>query len=457
MSNPSSSARAEALRLARQALPVVATQLATMMLGVVDTIMVGRLGVDAIGAASLGNVWVMGTLIVGMGVISGIDPFVSQAHGARDPQRMGAALQQGLALSLLLSVPVALLWLITEPVLRAAGQDPVLAATAHRYVLVQLPGIPAFLAFMALRAYLFNRGYIWPAFWVALAANGVNAGLNWIFIWGKFGAPALGTTGAGLATGLTRLFLLAALAIWILAAKLHRGAWVGWERSAIRRVELWAVLAIGLPIGIQLGLEIWAFQISTLMAGRLGAAELAAGTIVLNLASLSFMMPLGIAIAAAARIGNLIGAGEPQQAQRAAWVAFALGAAVMGAAALLFIVGRQHLPALYSRDATTLVLAAAVLPVAAAFQLFDGLQVVGGGVLRGMGRPRPAAVFNLVGYYALAIPLAWLLGFHTSLRLIGVWTGLALGLAAIALALIVWVWRRGPARVDARLRWDRSN
>jgi len=441
----------ELRRLRALAAPAIVTQLGWIMMGVVDTVMVGHVSVDALGAVSLGHAWVVGTMMVGFGVVLGIDPIVSQAHGAGDGRRLGIALQQGLVVSLLVSIPVAATWLVTEPALLLLGQSGDLARTAHSYVLVQLPSIPFFLAFTALRQYLQGRGMIRPVMWVILFANLANACLNWVFIYGRLGAPAMGAVGAGLATCLTRTGLLFGL-LWIVRRyRLNEGAWVPWSREAFRRAGLLQILWFGLPVGIQIGLEIWAFHFATIFAGRLGKAELAASTIVLNLASVSFMVPLGISMGAVTLVGNRIGAGDRHGAQRAAWVALASGAGVMVVSALVFALGRAWLPRLYTRDAGVTALAAAALPIAAAFQLFDGTQVVGGGILRGMGRTRPAAVFNLLGYYALGLPLAWVLGFEAGWGLPGIWAGLAFGLFAVALALVLWVWRRGPARVESRV------
>ena len=169
----------------------------------------------------------------------------------------------------------------------------------------------------------------------------------------------------------------------------------------------------------------------------------------LNLASLAYMVPLGISIAATTRVGNLVGAGDRPGAQRAAWVAFGLGGAVMLGFALLFVAGRSWIPAWYSTERAVIALAAAVLPIVAAFELFDGLQVVGGGILRGVGRTRPAALANLFGYYVLGLPLGWWLAGPGGLRLAGLWWGLAAGLFAVALVLVVWIAWRGPRHAPA--------
>lgn len=442
-----SEALAELRRLAVLAAPIIVTQVGTMLMGVVDMIMVGGIGKDALAAAALGNVWTMGTLIVGMGVALGIDPLLTQAHGAGDGRAVGLIVQRGLVVAALATGPTLLLWFWTEDVLVLAGQAPALARMAHDYVLAQLPGAPGFLGFMVLRSYLQGRSIVAPALWITVIANLVNAGLNWLLIHGELGFPRLGLVGAGVATGATRMLMLIGLAALIWRLGLQRGAWQPWSRAALDPRGLWAIAALGLPVGVQLGLEMWAFQAATLLAGWIGEVELAAHTIVINLASLSFMVPLGISMAAVTRVGNLLGAGNPQAAQRAAWVAFGMGGAVMCGSAVAFVALRDELPRIYTADPHVLVVAALLLPIAGAFQLLDGLQVVGGGILRGMGRTRPAALFNLLGYYVLGLPVAWYLAFTTEMGVEGIWWGLTLGLLVVAVLLLGWVAVRGPGHV----------
>ncbi|MBA3545338.1 MAG: MATE family efflux transporter, partial [Nannocystis sp.] len=351
-----------------------------------------------------------------------------------------------LVVAALASVPTALLWLLTGPALVLAGQDPGLAAMAHDYVLMQLPSVVGFLGFMVLRSYLQGRSIVAPAMWVTLIANVLNAMINWVLIFGELGFPALGLRGAGIATGITRSFMLVGLAWWVWRARLHRGAWTPWSRAALAPAGLLEIVRFGLPVGIQLGLEMWAFQAATLFAGWLGEVELAAHTIVINLASLSFMVPLGVAMAAVTRVGNLIGSGDRQGAQRAAWVALGVGAGVMVVSAIAFVVLRNELPGHYNADAAVVAMAAALLPIAGAFQIFDGIQVVGGGILRGMGRTRPAAVFNLLAYYVIGLPVAWWLAFRTDMGVAGIWWGLTAGLMVVAALLVAWVGIRGPLR-----------
>jgi MATE family multidrug resistance protein len=438
--------RAEVRRLAGLALPVAATQVGSMLLGFVDTLMLGRVGTEALAASAIANVWIYGTTQLALGTLFGIDPIVAQAHGARRGDVAGRALQRGLVLALLLSIPVALLWLASERFLVATGQDPELARQAQLYTWVQIPSLPFFLAFHALRQYLQGREMVRPALLVMVVANLVHVLANWALIFGHAGMPALGLVGAGIATSATRVACFALLAWWTVSLKLHAGAWVPWSRDALSWRGLREILALGIPVGFQTSLEVWAFSGAALLAGLLGATEIAAHTIVLNMAALSFMMPLGVALAAVTRVGNLLGAGRPAEAQRAAWVATALGAGVMAVSAAVFVAGRAWLPRLYTPDAAVIALCAGILPIAAAFQVFDGVQVVGCGVLRGMGRTRPAAVFNLLGYWALGLPLGGWLALRAGHGLAGIWWGLAIGLAIVATSLVAWIHWRGPSR-----------
>jgi len=446
-----SALRSEIRKMAALALPVAATQLSTMALGVVDTVMVGRVSVEAMAAAALANVWIFGTLMFMGGVLFGLDPIVAQAHGARDEERAARALQTGVGMALLLSVAVAWLWTETERFLLLSGQDPELVRMAAEYTFVQIPGIPFFLVYSALRQYLQAREHMRPAMWVILVANVLNVVANWALIFGHLGSPALGLLGAGIATTITRIFSCIGLIAYVRIFRLHDGAWVAWSRSALSPRALGALAAIGFPVAVQMALEMWAFGAAALLAGRLGAVALAAHTVALNMAALAFMLPLGISQGAATRVGNLLGAGEPAAAQRAAWVSFAMGAGVMCLSALLFVVLREWLPRLYTSELDVIAACAAVLPIAAAFQIFDGTQVVGCGILRGMGRVRPAALFNLLGYWVLGLPIGGWLALRRGWGLAGIWWGLAGGLAVVAIALVLFVRSRGPAVAEVRV------
>lgn len=434
-------------RLTAIAVPVALSQLAIMSMGFVDLVMVGRVSVEAFAAVSLANPWQYATLLFANGFLMALDPIVSQAHGARDGDRAGRALQQGLVLALLMSPWVILAWTQTEEVLLALGQEARLAHEAERFLLVQIPSVPFFLTYAALRQYLQGREIVRPVLWVVLIGNVVNAFANWVLVFGKLGVPALGLVGSGLATSLTRIAMFGAGVGLVVAFRLHEGAWVPWSRAAFAPAGLRALLAIGFPISLQMSLEMWAFAASNLIAGRLGAEAVAAHGMVMNLASITFMVPLGIAQGTAVRVGNLIGAGELAQSQRAAWLGIAMGAGFMTLSAVGFVIGRDVLPRLYTPEAAMIAAAAAILPIAGAFQVFDGTQSVASGVLRAMGRPGPAALFNLVGYWVLALPLGAWLALGRGAGLVGLWWGLCAGLVVVAIGLVLWIWRGGVALV----------
>ncbi len=438
-------------RLLAIALPITLYQIGSMMLGVVDMLMVGHVGTDAMAAAALGLLWTNGTWILGLGVVLGVDPLISQAHGAQDGRGVAIAFQRGLVVAALVSVPIGITWGFTGPVLRGLGQSADLAAAAARFVWAQIPTLPFYLMTTAVQMYLVNRGRPIPIVFVVLAGNALNALFDWVLIYGHLGVPALGLTGSGIATATTRLLMFAMLAGTVWAFGLHEGAWIPWGKHAFDVTGWKQIAKIGMPTGITYFLEVWAFQIATLLAGRLGKVELAAHAIVLNMASLAFMIPMGIAAGAATRVGHLIGEGDPHRAQRTAHLALGVGALAMSGSASLFALFRHELPRFYGAEPAVAALAATILPIAATFQLFDGTQGVGGGILRGMGRTRPAALFNLLGYYVLALPLASVLAFRHHMGLAGLWWGLAWALAMIAAALVVFIVTRGPKTVKSRI------
>jgi MATE family multidrug resistance protein len=440
--------RLELQVVSRLSIPVVLSQLGLMTMGVVDTLMVSRLGTLELGASALGNAWQWTWMSLGIGLVMGIDPLISQAHGRGDGPSAALALQRGVVLALLACVPIVLSMLCTRQGLVLLGQEPAVAELAARYNLYKAPTAPAFLIYSALRQYLQGRTLMAPATWVIWIANIVHALLNWGLIFGHLGLPALGIEGAAIASSITTTLMVAGLVLWIRVFRLHRGAWRPWNRACLTPVGLAQVARLGLPVGAQLSLEACAFSLSTLMAGWLGREALASHQIVINMASLAFMVPLGVSQGAATRVGNLIGAGDLPGMRRAVQASLLLGAGVMLFSALAFTLLRHQLPLLYSQDREVVTLAAQIFPFAAAFQLSDGTQVVAGGVLRGMGRPDAAALVNLVGYYALALPAAYLLAFGYGHGLPGIWAALVAGLTLVAAALLIWVVRtaRRPIR-----------
>ncbi len=421
--------------------PVMLTQLGQMSLGIVDTVFIGHVSVSAMAAASLANAYAWISMMSAAGVIIGMDPLVSQAHGAGDAREVALTLQRGLLLGLGLSLFVMLAWHFAGNVLVLAGQKPQLAAQAQLFLDSQLWSVPCFPTFMALRQYLQGRGLVSPAMWTIALTNLVNVVFNWALVFGHLGCPALGLRGAGIASGLANVFMLLALTTIVFALQLQREAWQPWSRACWEPAGMWRIVKIGLPIGAQFGLEVAAFSWAAMMAGWLGERAVSAHTICLNFAALTFMLPLGISIGASTRVGNLIGEGDQDAARRTSTLALQLGVSVMACCALLLSLLRTLIPRAYTPDTEVIALAALIFPIVAGFQIADGTQVVCTGVLRGIGRTRAPAVSHFVGYYCLGLPAGYLLAFRAGLGVTGIWWGLLIGLTGVAVLQFAWLQR----------------
>ena len=419
-----------------------------MTMGVVDTMMVARIGVADLAAVAIATSWAWSSSSLFQGLVQGIDPLVSQAHGAGDGEGAALALQRGLIVAVVGSIPLMALWMFTGPALIFLGQDEHVAGLSQSYMLARLPSAIGFNVFVALRQYFAGRTIMRPAMWVMLVGNVFNIFLNWILIFGHLGFPALGLEGAGFATGITNLFLPLALWLWSRKLGLFEGAWRRWDRISFEVSGLRQTLRLGIPVGFQLALEANAFTVGMIMIGWIGVVELAAHQVVINMASFTFMLPLGISIGSSVRVGNLIGARQPERLRIACQTAFAMGAGVMAIAAFCFVVFRNVLPLFYLEDAAVVALAASLLPIAGAFQIADGIQVVGGGIMRGMGRPKAGAIVNLLGFYVVGLPLGWFLAFPMDLGVTGIWWGLAAGLGGVATMLYVWVLKTAARPIE---------
>lgn len=426
------------------ALPVVVVQVGLMLMGVVDSIMVGRLSAEALAGVALGNVYFFAVSIFGIGVLMALDPVVSQAVGAADETAVARAVHRGVLLALLLSVPCSLLLLFTGRALEALAQPAEVVPIAHEYALRIIPGVFPFFAFTVFRQVLQAMGRIAPIVWVTVAANLLNALLNWMLVYGELGMPALGANGSAWATSLSR-WAMALLLLGLAWPELH-GHLRQVTRESLAVRPLARMLALGAPIGIHMQLEFSVFGAVGLLMGRLGTTAVAAHQIALNLASLTFMVPMGVSAAATVLVGRAVGRGAMPDARRAARAAIATGVGFMAVTALVFLLAPGLFARLYSRDEVVVGLAMSLIPIAGFFQVFDGLQVVSAGVLRGVADTRFPMVIGLVGFWVVGLPISLLLAFRVGLGPVGLWWGLVAGLASVSLLLL--------ARVRNRLRRD---
>ncbi|MEP6573121.1 MAG: MATE family efflux transporter, partial [Gemmatimonadota bacterium] len=420
--------------------------LGLMTMGAVDTIMVGHLSAEALAATALGNLYFFAVAIFGMGTLMALDPVVSQAVGASDEEGVARTVQRGFVMAALLSIPVVALLLPAHAVLLAFRQPPVVADLGAQYARTSIPGVFGLFAFLVLRTSLQAMGRMRSILVVIVLANLTNAGFNWVLIYGHWGMPPLGVVGSAIATVISRWIM--ALLLLALAWPLLRPALVPFRPAALQGKPLLRLLSIGAPIGIQQQLEYGVFGVVGLFMGWLGTQSLAGHQVALNLASLTFMVPLGIGTAASVAVGQAIGRDDPVHARSAARAALAIGVGFMCLSAAAFVAFPYGLARLYSPDPQVIAIAATLIPIAGVFQIFDGLQVVSIGVLRGMGDTRTPMFMNVLGFWLLGLPTSLYLGLHAKFGPRGLWWGLTVGLIVVALTL---VWRvRGRLGRDFR-------
>lgn len=442
--------RADFRSLAQLAIPVTLVQVGLMAMGVVDTMIVGRISAAALAGVAVGTVYVFAFGSLGMGLLLAVEPVMAQAIGAREPDGVARAFQRGLVLTALFGVLGGAALFAIGPVLRLAGQGEELVAVAVRYAHVQAPSMLAFYLFGLVRQCLQAQSHTRPIVLTIVLANLFNGLLAWALVFGHFGAPALGVWGAGVATTIARWFNV--LLLLGLSWSVLRPLFV-WRPDSLQWRPIVRLLGIGVPIALQMQLEFGIFAAVALIMGRIGEIPVAAHQIAINIASLTFMFPLGISSAASVLVGRAVGAGEASVARRAAIAAMISGVAFMTFSALVLAAIPAVLARAYTPDPAVIALAATLLPIAAVFQVFDGLQVVSIGVLRGVGDTRTPLIVNLIGYWMLALPLGLWLAFRAGHGPAGLWWGLVAGLAAVGLVLVVRV-RVRLWRTLERLRVD---
>ncbi len=431
--------------MVRLAIPVVVVQVGMMLFGVVDTMVVGRLSSQALAAVALGHIAVITISAFGVGVLLGIDPLLNQALGARDRNAFRRAAQRGLFLAGALMIPSTLFLLPIGAILALLGQPDEIVPLAAAYARISIPGLLPFYAWVVFRLVLQAMGRLKPIVATVIAVNLFNLVADWALVFGAGPIPQLGPIGSAWASTIARTLLFV-----IILVVDRKDLWplLRFERASLLWRPLARTVRLGLPIGFNLQLEIVAFSVIALLMGGLGTIPMAAHQVAINIASLTFMVPLGVSQATAVRVGNAIGAGDGGGARRAASSGLILGAGFMSLTALLFI----GLPGLLARAYTSvdgvILLAATLIPIAGFFQVFDGLQVVAAGVLRGAGDTRAPLVVNILGFWLIGLPTSLLLGFHFGFGPQGLWWGLVAGLFAVAVFLLARVAWKLKGEID---------
>jgi MATE family multidrug resistance protein len=430
----------------RLAGPVVVAELGWMVMGIVDTIVVGRLGAEATGAVGLGYSLHIAVVIFGLGLMLGLDTMVSQEHGAGLEEETRRSMTQGVWLGLALTPALMLVVLWIIPLLAGWGIRPGVLALTEPYLRALVWSTGPSLIFAAFRRYLQGVGIVKPITFAMVTANLVNLVAAWAFVYGHLGFPRMGVEGSGWATCVARLYLMV---VGIVAYLLYgRGLASKFRWPRVEWDRLGRLVALGLPAALQVTLEVGVFATATALAGRLEPASLASHNIVLQISSLTYMVPLGIASAGAVRVGQALGRGDPKAAATSGWTAILIGATFMTGSGVVLLTMSGPIIGAFTEDQAVIASTTRLFLLAAAFQLFDGVQVVATGVLRGTGETRWPMVVNLIAHWGIGLPIGYALGFGLGYGIVGLWVGLSIGLSLAGLANLV-TWNRKSGRLKA--------
>ena len=417
------------------AYPVIIGQLGVIMMGVVDSIMVGKLGAIPLAAAALGNSLTFIVIIIGMGLSMSVTPLVAIAVGAKRFEDCGVYFRQSLLINFIFSIIITILIIFTADFIKYLDQPLEVQVQAESYMkIIGLSSIPLML-FQSYKQFIEGLSVMRPAMVITLLANVINALANWVLIFGKFGFPALALNGAGWATFSSRVFMAIVMMAFVMNKEFFKQFDVSFHFKSINYLVIKKILSLGLPSGFQYFFEVGAFSFAVVMVGWLGSEPQAAHQIAINLASISFMAVLGISAAGSIRVGNAVGQRDIKETRRAGFTASLLGASVMLFSGLIFIIFRNFLPTLYINDEAVISIASSLLIIAALFQLSDGLQAVGIGILRGLTDVKIPTAITFIAYWVVGLPVGYLLGFTFDLGVQGVWIGLLSGLTTSAILL----------------------
>ncbi len=417
------------------AYPVMLSQLGHVLVGVADNIMVGRLGTVPLAASSLANAVFFLLLTFGIGVSYAITPLVAAADGANNQPTISQVLKHGLLINMVTGVFLFGIVLVGGDALHYMGQPEDVVALAIPYLAVITFSIIPFMFFQTFRQFAEGLSMTKQAMYITVSANVINVVLNYIFIYGKLGVPAMGLLGAGWATLISRIMMGLMMFAFIYYHKKFKQYRAGFILKNYSMAFVRKMLAIGIPAAFQFAFEVSAFAGAAIMIGWFGASSLAAHQVAINLVSISYMMASGLSAAATIRVGNQLGRKDIVTLRRAAYTIFIMVSVFMLICGFVFYFGRYYFPSWYIDDPQVINLAASLIIIAAFFQLSDGVQVVSLGALRGLKDVKLPTVITFLAYWVLGLPIGYWLGFQQGYGAVGIWIGLLIGLTVAAVML----------------------
>ncbi len=410
------------------------------MVGVADSVMIGNTGTIPLAASSFANSLFVILLVFGIGVSFGLTPLVAEADGGKNKQRLSLLLGNGLMVNSLVSLVLVALLFMGIPFMDFLGQDTEVLDLAKPYLKIITLSVIPLMVFLALKQFAEGLSDTKMAMIITIGANLLNVLLNYLFIFGKGGFPEMKLLGAGYATLISRVIMAIAMFIYIARSSRFKEFVGGLSFHKYNKTMVLRILKIGVPSGLQYIFEVGAFAIAAVLIGTIGPVPLAAHQIAISLASVSYMAASGIAAAATVRIGNERGRKNFAAIRQTGDAALFLSIALMTFAGLVLFFGRYLLPSFYTDEAAVLGLSTSLLIVAVVFQISDGLQVVGLGMLRGLSDVKLPTAITFFSYWIVSLPLCWFTGIYLQGGVLSIWISLAAGLT-LAAVLLVWRFR----------------
>lgn len=420
------------------AYPVVISQLGHIMVGVVDTAMVGQIGTIEQAAVALSNSLYTLVLVFGLGVSYGITPLVAAADSSKNHSENAALLKHSVIINTLLGILLFLLLIAISPILNLFDQKQEVVDLAIPFLNVMMLGMIPLCIFSGFKQFTEGLSFTRIAMLITIGSNLLNILLNYLMIFGYWGFPEMGLMGSCWASFISRVAMAIAMFYYVYYNRHFKIYWQGFQMRTISKALVKKILAIGIPSGLQWVFEVGAFAFAVVMIGWISPDAQAAHQIALSIAASTYMMASGLSAAASVRVGNQLGLKSREGVRAAGFSAFVMVLVFMGLMAVLFIVFQHFLPTLFSKESNVISIAASLIVIAAFFQLSDGVQVVGLGALRGIKDVKIPTIITLIAYWAIGLPMSYVFGFQLNLGVEGIWYGLSLGLTVAAVFLL---WR----------------